>query len=362
MRVVHVLGALVAGGAERFVSQLLPSLRAQGIDASVALLSRRRDSAGEAMSQRLTAAGILHPAGPSDRVGWRSVAWLGGELRDAHPDIVHLHNWNAEMAYLLAKPALARVAHRVVRTVHNTELDVPWLAKLGLAVHRKATTVFCGESACESNRARFPRAIAIPNGVAFDWALRGGSESAAARERFGWGPDERHFVCIGRMAGPSVDRAQKAHDVLIRAWRTYAAEAPAAHLHLLGDGPLRAELQAIALADPSIEFVGVRDDVRTWLQAADVFAMPSRWEGLPIAALEAVGTGLPCVFSEIASLRELEAPRVAWCQAGDVDSLVAALRATESLAPPTRDESEAFRTRYAIDTCASRHIELYRGL
>lgn len=361
MRVVHVLGALVAGGAERFVSQLLPALRGQGLDASVALLSCRRDRAGEEMSRDLDAAGVAHPSGPTVLVRLRSVAWLRRELHWLRPDVVHLHNWNAEMAYLLATPGLG-VRHRTVRTVHNTELAVPWLARLSLATHGDARTVFCGETACEHNRGRFPHAVAIPNGVRFDWAPGGGEASAAARARLGWSPGERHVVSIGRMAGRQRETAQKAHDVLIRAWKEHVADRSNSYLHLLGDGPLRAALEEQASGEPSIDFPGVCDDVRSWLQAADAFAMPSRWEGLPIAGLEAVGTGLPCVFSDIASLRELEPPVVAWCEPGNSESLVRALEEIAGLELPTAADVETFRSRYDIETCARRHIELYREL
>ena len=53
--------------------------------------------------------------------------------------------------------------------------------------------------------------------------------------------------------------------------------------------------------------------------------MPSRFEGLPIAAIEAVGSGLPCIFTEIPSLRELAPPVALWCKVNDVESLAAQL-------------------------------------
>lgn len=72
-------------------------------------------------------------------------------------------------------------------------------------------------------------------------------------------------------------------------------------LLLLGDGPLKANVEArvkeLKIAD-SVLFLGVRNNVQDYLFAADCYVMPSLYEGLPVAGVEAQCAGLPCVFSE----------------------------------------------------------------
>lgn len=75
-----------------------------------------------------------------------------------------------------------------------------------------------------------------------------------------------------------------------------------ASFYLIGDGPLRGELQTLIDASgfsSRIKILGWRDDVKALLQVMDVFALPSRWEGLPLAILEAMAAGLPVVASNI---------------------------------------------------------------
>ncbi|WP_018140865.1 glycosyltransferase family 4 protein [Thioalkalivibrio sp. ALJ7] len=74
---------------------------------------------------------------------------------------------------------------------------------------------------------------------------------------------------------------------------------------LVGDGALRPELERRWGANDQVRFVGRVEDVRPWLQAADVFVSPSKSEGLPNSVMEAMACGLPCVLSDIPPHREL---------------------------------------------------------
>src|SRR5207249_3082155 len=89
---------------------------------------------------------------------------------------------------------------------------------------------------------------------------------------------------------------QKGHDVLLRA----AAEVPEAMFALAGEGPLRASLEAQAAAAgiaDRVVFLGHRTDIPELLAAADVFALPSLYEGSSLAVLEAMAAGRAVVSS-----------------------------------------------------------------
>jgi glycosyltransferase involved in cell wall biosynthesis len=99
---------------------------------------------------------------------------------------------------------------------------------------------------------------------------------------------------VGRMV------EEKNHRLLIEITAALVARQPQSHLLLIGDGPLRpviaAQVARLGLAG-HVTFLGARPDVPALLAALDVFVLPSRHEGFPVAAVEAQAAGLPCVLS-----------------------------------------------------------------
>lgn len=96
---------------------------------------------------------------------------------------------------------------------------------------------------------------------------------------------------------------QKGYEALVQALPAL----PDATLVLVGDGPERAALEALAgelgVGDRMI-VTGWTSEARRWLPALDVFALPSRWEGLPLVILEAMHAGLPVVACDVGSVAE----------------------------------------------------------
>jgi glycosyltransferase involved in cell wall biosynthesis len=133
-------------------------------------------------------------------------------------------------------------------------------------------------------------------------------------------------VCISRF------NYVKGLDVLIQAWRGVHAALPKARLQLVGGGRLRPQLEALAAAlhlSQSIEFVDLVRDVRPFLAEADLFVLPSRFEGMPNALLEAMACGLPCIATHVSGSEDLivdgESGRLV--TPGDPESLSKALLA-----------------------------------
>ncbi len=103
-------------------------------------------------------------------------------------------------------------------------------------------------------------------------------------------------VCVGRLC------RQKGQDILLRAWRPVVRQMPQARLVLVGDGPDADVLRAIA--PPSVLFAGAVPDTAPWYRAADLVVLPSRWEGMAVAPLEAMASGRPVVLSDVDGARE----------------------------------------------------------
>lgn len=143
------------------------------------------------------------------------------------------------------------------------------------------------------------RIIIIPNGL----------DEAGFRAAVPIPPDHAAHpptaIAVGRHS------YEKGMDVLLSAWQIVHAALPEARLVLLGDGPIHAQLREIAarlgVAD-SVAFRGASPHVAQELGAADVFVLPSRWEGFSNALLEAVFAGLPCAVTDVSGAREMVVP------------------------------------------------------
>lgn len=357
---LHVIGSFVAAGAERFVVDMALALNELGYRVGVVALSAKTDDVGRGMRAALEDAGVLHDAGPTRPVRFRSAAWYARTLGRLNPKLVHLHTPNTDLAHYLGRFRW-RQSHALFRTLHNT--NIPDSRRYWHAIRSNpvSASIACGSAVREAMASRVPGPIeVIPNGIRFDWPVRTEKTRADSAARLGLAPECRHYVCVGRMGGQEASSAAKAHDVLIRAWREADAGARGAHLHLLGDGELRPALETLADGDDSVHFHGVVSGVHDWLVGADGFLMPSRHEGLPIAGIEALATGLPCIFSTIPPLRELAPASVRWVAPNDVSGLSAQL--SESIDAPREylpDAANEVREAYGISAVARRYIDCY---
>jgi glycosyltransferase involved in cell wall biosynthesis len=158
----------------------------------------------------------------------------------------------------------------------------------------------------------------IYNGVDTD-RFRPGPEREATRARLGLASDALVVGHVGRLV------AVKDHPTLFRAFDEVRRRVPQAVLVCVGDGPLEAELRA--RAGPGVRLVGHHADVADVLRAFDVFALPSRNEGISNTILEAMATGLPVVATAVGGNPELVTDGVtgALVPGGDVQALAAAV-------------------------------------
>ncbi len=239
---------------------------------------------------------------------WRALHALLAVLREQRPDMVHCH---MPISGLLGRLAARLTGVQIIAyTCHGYLFNQPgpwWRRGLSLGLEflggRLTDRYFTvsSEEAADARRLWIARdAIAIGNGR--DPARFHPDPAARDRIRAELGvPADRIVVCI-------VSRLvrHKGHPELLAAME----QVPDAELWIVGDrlpsdhGPDLAPLFAASPLGPRLRLLGYRDDIPALLAAADIFALPSHFEGLPMSVIEGMLTGLPVVATAVRGPRE----------------------------------------------------------
>jgi len=302
VRVLHVLPNFGLGGAERMAMHLLLHLdRSRYEVAAVSLY----DPQGTDIEAQLEQAGVkvwfLRK-----RLGFdpRMYGRLGRVLREFKPDVIHTHRY--VLRYLLPWVAMRRP--RIwVHTVHNVaEREVDWV---GGWVHRLAFRLGVVPVAIAEEVARSIKRVyngkSVPfirNGIPLAEYALGEEVRRRWRAQEGYGEADLLFVSVARLS------SQKDPFSLISAFAGAAWHTPALNLLLVGEGPLRSDIEALVrkmALEERVRFLGRRTDVPAILAAADVFVLSSLWEGNPLSVMEAMAAGKPVIATAVGGVPEL---------------------------------------------------------
>lgn len=243
-------------------------------------------------------------------------------------DVVHAHGLRAGIDSAVATHGLnvpvILTVHNLVRPEIAGALKAPFFRRAESLATRTADRVLC----VSEQIARHLRG-SVGSAAAKIEVLYLGIEDPPRPERpadevraeAGAGdPETRLIVSVSRLS------AQKALHVLLDALRRL----PAAVLAVVGEGPLEDELKArarsLGVADRT-RFLGFRDDAHEFIAAADVFCLSSIWEGIPLAAQEAIALGTSVVATDVGGMSELirDGHSGRLCSPNDVSGLAAAL-------------------------------------
>lgn len=226
-------------------------------------------------------------------------------IQELQPDLVHAVMYQA----IQLCRAVKRIGYAQFKLVSSPRVNYRTREPMSLWLDgwlKKADDLLITE--CDASRTYLlkslgydaAKVVTIRNGTdVAGWPV---SKADRARLRKELGVTEKE-VLIG-----SVGRLdeQKGHVFLLEAVAKLRAQHPV-RLVLLGDGPLRGllteRLRELGL-DGVAHLAGERKDVTAWLSALDVFALPSLWEGLPNALLEAMALGLPVAASNVDGVPE----------------------------------------------------------
>lgn len=358
---------LDVGGAERSLVEIATRLDRGRFEPTVYCLGPRPACEDASCVPPLEAAGIevhcLGARGASDFLG--VLGKLTGLLRRQSPHVVQTFLFHAN---LIGRIAAYRAGIRpVVCGIRVAERQARWHLWADRLTSRMVDRYVCvSHSVAEFSQSvgGLPagKLTVIPNGV--DVAKYPAARQADLQQ-FGLPAGRRAITTIGRL------EHQKGLDWLLDAAPSVLNRLPGYDLLLVGDGPERAKLEALARSSATadrVHFAGWRPDVREILAASDLLVLPSRWEGMPNVVLQAMATRLPVVASDVEGVRETLGP-LAEGQAvsfGDTSGLVNAITRLLTDAELRSGVGKANRQRvaehFAWERIVAAYQDLWRGL
>jgi glycosyltransferase involved in cell wall biosynthesis len=301
MKIVYFIDHLRPDGTQTVLSQLVQGLASRGYNQTVICLN---DSWDELLVDRLRAMGAdvrivgkLALAGGYGLVSvWR---WLRGDRFDVVVTLLFVSD--------VVGRVLAGVAGvpRIITSLQTRNVDYTSLQRwIVRATMRSADAVVINNSnnrefAIAAEGARPDRIVFIPNGVCVEDYTKP-IDQAALRTDMGLLPNTKVMGSVGRLTW------QKGFDVLLHAFSLVAHED--LNLLIFGVGEEEARLRALAAKltlQARVHFAGYRRDVPHVLGALDLYVHSSRFEGMPIALLEAMAAACPIVASSVDGNRDL---------------------------------------------------------
>lgn len=303
LKVLWLTKGLGRGGAEQLVKLCTDHLRRDGIAVEVAYVLAHK----AALVEEIRSLGVpVHSLAGRTRLSWLSN--LRSLIRNGDYHIVHTHS----PLVAAAARAMASGAEPVfIHTEHNVWQRYRWPTyAFNAATYGKNRACLAVSDGVASSIVRpgwipwatFPQVDVLHHGVDIESVRSGPTARVQARQRLGIHPSTPVVGCVANFT------AKKSQRTLLDAFARVSIGRPEARLILVGDGPLRPQLEARASEiglDDRVLFTGTRDDVQSLLPAFDVFALPSLYEGLPIALLEAMAAGIPPVVTPVGGLPEI---------------------------------------------------------
>jgi glycosyltransferase involved in cell wall biosynthesis len=363
MKVLHVLNEIKPSGAEVMLRSAATTWREGGLELHVLSTGEKP---GDYAQQLGDSGFVIHHI--EYRPEWAFFVKLFRLLRRCRFDVVHIHTERANFYYGVVS-WLARTK-RIVRTVHSVfrfsnGLRTERIVQRGVLRFLGIKHVSIGRSV-EQNEARLFKnpTTRIPN-----WYPRPiGDSSPADRHSIRRQLGIEDNVCVLLSVGNCAP--VKNHEAIIRALPQLITDTRCLYIHIGEEDEIasdRSLVEELGL-ETCVLFEGFVDDIRPYLKAADVFVMPSLYEGFSIAAVEATAAGCPAVLADVQGLRDLKeyCRHVEWVDPTPADIVrgvrrLLAIPDHERRARATCD-SEAVRKLFSPLIGSTAYASLYREI
>jgi len=295
LKVMQVIGQMEVGGIEKLAATIAERCSRDRFCVSVCALG------GDGpLRQELEKGGVASFClGKRPGLDWRIVLRLSRLLRREKISVLHTHHVGA-LIYGVPAAVLSGVKG-IIHTEHSHDAldDNPRLRVLLRLLARRASTVVC---VADEVASYLEGVVGVPRGKL--QVLRNGVDTELFRPGLADEP-----LWSGPVVG-TVGRLDplKDHLTLLRAFRLLVERVPNIKLVIVGDGPLRGELEAasrgLGIGD-KVAFLGRRSDIARLLRGMHVFVLSSVKEGLPLALLEAMASGIPVVATNVGGVPQV---------------------------------------------------------
>lgn len=294
MKIVQVMPDFGLAGAETMVENLSCGLAAEGCDVLVISFFDLHT----AITERIENRGIkIKYLGKKRGFDPSIISKMRKIIKAYQPDVIHTHRYVLPYAFLASMGFKAKRVH----TVHNVAQKEQ--TKVGKNINRVLFRYFNVVPVALSKEIQrtIQEVYGLPdnripvvfNGIDLSRCIV--KESYARKDTF-------TVLHIGRFMDV------KNHELLLRSFARFKGQHSDARLQLLGDGELKENMMQLAgqlnITD-AVEFAGLQSNVYPWLHNADVFILPSKFEGMPMTLIEAMGTGLPIIASNVGGILDM---------------------------------------------------------
>ncbi len=315
-RILILTSSLAGGGAEHHILDLCRYLKSVKVNPAVCTLPKKNNLLGRSITEAGIPLYYYHIKSLRDLVFRRNRKKLKEIIEDFQPDIIHAHLIHAE---IIAVAASRYSPAPLIATRHSCHIErrgILGLLSKWTSPRFEAVVAVSREIAKDTVDSGYPeeRVYFIPNAVDVekfhpeDEDIRKSKRRAWLEEMFG-GKMAPEVIVIGSLGGlKPVKNYRMMVKVACRLVNSETGERVPLRFVLVGEGEERKNLSSLA-RDLGLEGIlalpGFSDRPEKLLPLFDLFFLPSLTEGIPLALLEAMAVGLPCVVSDVGGLREV---------------------------------------------------------
>lgn len=353
MKIIQIVPQYVLAGAEIMCENLIYALGRLGHEVIAVSLYEHHSE----ITQRLENTGVdVRYLNKKSGLDLSVIGKLTRLLKAEKPGVVHTHLYVAK--YAVPAAAFAGIKVRV-HTVHNIAKNESGTLDRSLNkfffkccnVIPVALSNLIQETIESEYKIKKEKIPVVLNGIDLSKCVPKDNYSASRQFR---------ILHIGRFS------EQKNHITLLEAFLKFHAKHPDSVLRLIGDGGKKAEAEAFVAAhglENAVEFLGLQKNVHAFLHNADMFVLPSLYEGIPITLIEAMGSGVPIVASAVGGipdmLRNNESALLIEPNAGAIADAFMRMAASEDLRKKLGKSARSAASKYSAEHMAKGYCKIY---